>query len=280
MKKKKMFFITILLLSILCPLQVMADDNDIDFSCSKEALIGSNITCTVNLKTNQNIKGVEAHYESTDVLSYVSSKSSDSWSTIKNNSLGFIVIETDGVSKNSEVIKSKYVVSNKAEVSKTYAVKLSNITLSDGTNDIPIADKIANIKILSINNILENITVNSKPLEVTDGVTSYTVNVSNDTDKVELTANLKSDNYKFVDGYGSRVITDLKEGDNLVELKIANNEGELIAYTINISKSAKANIKENPNTGGYYILKVVIILLITGFATLGIYKYNKKGKKA
>ena len=62
MKKKKMFFITILLLSILCPLQVMADDNDIDFSCSKEALIGSNITCTVNLKTNQNIKLMQLNF--------------------------------------------------------------------------------------------------------------------------------------------------------------------------------------------------------------------------
>ena len=265
-----------------CFFETVFADSDVNFICSSKVMIGGQVDCTLDFQSIDVIYGIQAKYKYDDVFSYVQSVASDSWNSGSFFSAnGFLVLNLAGASTET-VFHIKFLVSANAEIGKEYSIQLMDIMLSNGSNDVSIENKNTDVKILSVFDFLNNISVGNQSLEIKDGVENYTVVVDNDTTVVHLSADLKDDSFSFVDGYGPRDISNLQEGDNVVYLKIKNTEDstEFITYTFNIQRLGKdngiTNVEEqisNPKTGNLEII-IVSFILIFSFG-MGIFIYKK-----
>ena len=265
-----------------CFFETVFADSDVNFICSSKVMIGGQVDCTLDFQSIDAIYGIQAKYKYDDVFSYVQSVASDSWNSGSFFSAnGFLVLNLAGASTGT-VFHIKFLVSANAEIGKEYSIQLMDIMLSNGSNDVSIENKNTDVKILSVFDFLNNISVGNQSLEIKDGVENYTVVVDNDTTVVHLSADLKDDSFSFVDGYGPRDISNLQEGDNVVYLKIKNTEDstEFITYTFNIQRLGKdngiTNVEEqisNPKTGNLEII-IVSFILIFSFG-MGIFIYKK-----
>lgn len=265
-----------------CFFETVFADSDVNFICSSKVMIGGQVDCTLDFQSIDVIYGIQAKYKYDDVFSYVQSVASDSWNSGSFFSAnGFLVLNLAGASTGT-VFHIKFLVSANAEIGKEYSIQLMDIMLSNGSNDVSIENKNTDVKILSVFDFLNNISVGNQSLEIKDGVENYTVVVDNDTTVVHLSADLKDDSFSFVDGYGPRDISNLQEGDNVVYLKIKNTEDstEFITYTFNIQRLGKdngiTNVEEqisNPKTGNLEII-IVSFILIFSFG-MGIFIYKK-----
>lgn len=233
-KNKEMNVLILFIIILFFPFQVFAS-TDVDFSCPVEAMAGNQIECSIQLKNlSQKVMGIQVYYEIPQGLSYIGTDIGNDWEDMTSNNNGFIVANLDGVTKESLVAKVHFMVSDKVEVGKDYTIYLKNIELSDGESDIAVSDKNVSIKILSIYDLLDELTLNGTSLELKDGVNNYTFTLEDETDEVELGASLKKEGFIFADGYGSRVIRDLKVGENIEYLKIISGDREIITYTFHI----------------------------------------------
>lgn len=266
----------ILILFIFIPFFVEAED-DFGITCPKEILIGSQVNCSLTLASQANIKGIMANYEFNEAFSYLDTKFVSSWDSELSNNKGFTIVSTDGIS-NGKIADLNLVLSNNGVVGNEYKVSLKNIVLSDGEKDIILANKESLVKVLSVNDIVDSIFVNNMELEVKDGVTEYTVNVDNNISNANLLLTLKNEEkYKFVENFGSRSVSDLKVGNNIYQIKIVDLNGvELVTYSFNIvrkdvGKENIDNIDDNPKTGGFSIM-IVLGVLIMSLLILSFYK--------
>ncbi len=265
-----------------CFFETVFADSDVNFICSSKVMIGGQVDCALDFQSIDAIYGIQAKYKYDDVFSYVQSVASDSWNSGSFFSAnGFSVLNLAGAST-GKVFHIKFLVSANADIGQEYSIQLTDIMLSNGSSDVSIENKNTNVKILSVFDFLNNISVGNQSLEIKDGVENYTVVVDNDTTVVHLSADLKDDSFSFVDGYGPRDITNLQEGDNVVYLKIKNTEDstEFITYTFNIQRLGKGNgitngeeQISNPKTGNLEII-IVSFILIFSFG-MGIFIYKK-----
>lgn len=235
MNKLKKYIIFILILII--PFPVFA--SDINFNCTKEVMVGSKVTCLIELKPTEKIKGIFANYDYNSVLTYSETKLNETWQNIANTSKGITVVNIDGIDSNKEIAKLDFYVSNNTTPGKEYQIKLKKIQLSNGNNDISIADKISTIKVLSVNEIVETLKVYDKNLKIKDGVTNYTVTVPNEVTSVDIKSTLKNEKYTFAKGFAPKTVNKLKVGDNLVFLQIKEKDNLLIQYQICIHRQTK-----------------------------------------
>lgn len=260
-------------------------ETDINFACPRETMVGNKITCDLRLvNESEMIMGVQIEYQSNNIFSYLDTTIIRPWSVINANGFGLIAVnvndgDDDGsaVVMNSDIAQTSFMISKQAEIGKSYELKLKNIQISNGENDIDILEKSYPIKILSVHDIVDTLEINGVSLNLQDGVDSYTVEV--DSDIVEISSNLKKDTYYFSDEFGPRTIENVSVGEHQELLKIMLDDQELLTFTLNIrkvdSQDKEENI-ENPKTGNHYIIGIMIILL--GSAVM-IFCYNEKIRK-
>ena len=265
---KKYSYLFLIFLVSLIPEYVFAS-SDIDFSCSSEVLVGNRVTCIVKLKSTDTILGGTLEYEYSDALTYEKTILDDEFLTLANSSKGVTIVNENGFQNSSKIATISFLISNNAIPSTVYSVKLKNIQLSDGENDILIGDKEASIKVLSLSEIVNYISVNDSKLEIKDGITNYTVTVPNTVRQVKVLSELSSDKLQFVENKGPRTISGLKVGDNIFDLVIENEEEILVNYKINVKRLTEGEILEdvdNPKTGSIAIVIIVGILIISLFS--------------
>lgn len=276
MVRNKILFM--LVLFIFLPNTILAEENEVTLQCPNEIMIGNEIECKINLDSQEKIKGILLNYKFDETFSYLETNVSSNFENILSNNQGLTVIHKEGIT-NSNIATLKLIVSNDAIIHKEYKINLNNISLSNGEKDIYLTEKEETLKVLSITDIVDSIYINNAKLEVKDGITDYTIEVDNYLDKSEIVVNLKSDKYKFISGYGSRTVTNLKVGDNIQQVKITNQEENvLVIYNINIKRKAQEknqleSVNENPKTGTTYIYLFLGLLLIS---SLIIIKYKKR----
>lgn len=276
MVRNKILFM--LVLFIFLPNTILAEENEVTLQCPNETMIGNEIECKINLDSQEKIKGILLNYKFDETFSYLETNVSSNFENILSNNQGLTVIHKEGIT-NSNIATLKLIVSNDAIIHKEYKINLNNISLSNGEKDIYLTEKEETLKVLSITDIVDSIYINNAKLEVKDGITDYTIEVDNYLDKSEIVVNLKSDKYKFISGYGSRTVTNLKVGDNIQQVKITNQEENvLVIYNINIKRKAQEknqleSVNENPKTGTTYIYLFLGLLLIS---SLIIIKYKKR----
>lgn len=261
---------------VLVPMDVLAD-NDIVLSCPKEVMVGNSVECSFSFSNlSKNILGVQVNYEIPDGFSFLSSEVTDDWEILNSSSNGFVIANLKGVDKNEKFATVKFMVSNDVNVGQDYSFLVKNIKLTDGESDIPVSDVSNNIHILSVLDIVESISVNNNVLELKDGVNTYSLDLSSD---LNIQAKLKKEGFTFLDGYGPRTVSDLKNGNSTHYLKIAQNGKEVLsfAFQINYSLDNVEDKIENPKTGGLVLGIVVLILLISLSIFLIMNKKNRKG---
>ena len=267
MSFRKVIFL--LVIFALFPLNVLAITDDVELKCQSEVMIDNYIDCTVFLRTEQAIKGIHSYFQFDDAFSYVETEGMNNWVSLLNNEKSFVFINTEGVSKDTEVGKIRFMVSSKAELGKVYSIFLKKIVLSDGNKDIYVGEKSVDVKVLSVNNFVQSISIDGKQMELKDGVTDYMVVVDNDITSVNLDAVLKNKAVKFVDGFGPRKIDNLKIGNNVFYLKISNDASELITYSINVRRlEKKEEVMSNPKTGSSIIMIFFVLFISCGLLFL------------
>lgn len=119
----------------------------------------------------------------------------------------------------------KVVVKSESGISKTYTL---NITRKDNR---------------SSNNKIESFSVSDCKFTFSPNKTSYSLNVDNKVSKVTLTGKLSDEKSSFVDDYGLREVV-LKEGNNVILVKVKAENESVLTYTFNIYRKAN-KVDEN-----------------------------------
>ncbi len=266
MKLKKTWqLLIIIIVMILFPPIIKAEELNVQLNCPTETTVGSTIQCTVELTPNEPIKGIQINYDWNEAFSVQATELGTDWEKLSASASGISLINVDGVYQKSNLSTVTFFVSDKAVPGQEYELKLKNIVLSDGEKDIPLEDQTTKIKISSVTNIVTGIKVNNNPLEIKDGITNYTINVENQVKSATVEATLNSADYSFQEDFGPRTVNDLKEGNNPVYLKITNNSNDVLIYTININRLSKDESNEtttNPKTGmsSFFIISAILII--------------------
>lgn len=261
----------VVVLMMFTNVHVAFADNEVQYSCPTEAMPGGKVTCTFSGNFN-NIKAIKAVIQNDADISYVNTNNLADWSMVSSNSNGFILVNKEAKTTSGNMLSIDFLISNSVKSGESYTFKLTDIGLSDGTNDIDVADIVKTIKALSVHDIINSISVNGEELTIEDGVTEYTIETDSET--IELDSELANSNYQFVDGYGPQTIT-LSDDTRQVMLKIKNSNQELITFTINLkhpnsSVDAVTNTDDivNPKTGNCMIFWVLLIFIAS---SIGIY---------
>jgi len=113
-------------------------------------------------------------------------------------------------------------------------------------------------------NTLKTLTLSSGKINFNSNTTTYNVTVANDIEKIKISSVLTSSSSTYVSGYGNREVN-LKEGLNVVLIKVKADNGNIKTYTLNITREKIVNtlktltlssckINFNPNTTTYNVI--------------------------
>ena len=157
----------LLVMIVLLPIHVFAEV-DVKFNCVDKVMMGNKLNCEVSLLNSDNtIKGIQMNYDYDKVFSYEKTEAGTDWKSATVNNKGLAFLNIDGIKKDSKIGEISFLVSNDVVVGKEYEFSLSSIMLSDGEKDISIADKKFKVKVLSVKEVLQSLSVNDKDLEFT-----------------------------------------------------------------------------------------------------------------
>lgn len=166
------------------------------------------------------------------------------------------------------------------EKSLSYGVNNFKITVTSETG----VSKDYNIKVTRPEaRELTSLKINNESIELKNGVYEYTYKVNNDITKINLDAEYQSgltEGYlRFVDGFGSRTVEDLKVGNNEVLIKVADGYNEELVYKITVNRldeegkdvapktdDKKSGTVSNPKTGVTGVSISLVVACIVGYA--------------
>lgn len=222
------------------------------------------VPSTVNTLKDITIDGKTINDFSSDKTDYSVSVDSNVSGIVLGVTLTDTSAKATGYNNNTKlnygVNNIKIIVTSESGSSKTYTVKVIRSEIRE----------------------LESLKINDKSIELTSGTYNYDLTISNDVTSVSLSAVLFNEkNALFVDGYGSRTVNDLKVGNNAILVKVVDNNGEELTYTINVnrldvdgkdivdgdissdnSNNGNSTVK-NPNTGIKVSVAIGSIVLIS-----------------
>ncbi len=272
--KNKLYFVMILTLFILPVRVIKAYELTLAGSDTIDKVI------TINLELND-LKEYDGFYGMTATLKYDDEKLELTEITGESNfgltygaaNKKIVLYNPTGIKNKATIMKFKFKnISLTKEEETTISVK--DITATDSKKDINVED-ISKKLTASLNgdnkkstNYLDTIKINGKKLELNENELNYDVIVSNDTDKINVTA--KSKNKKnTISGTGKYELT---EGNNEIKIDVTSKDGETRTYTINVNKedsefdqnSEDLFLKSGEKYGwnNLYFIPITIILLI------------------
>ncbi len=178
-------------------------------------------------------------------------------------------------------------------------------TINIGTNKfvIKVTSETGAVKNYTINVIkkddreLKSLSINDIKIDLSSGDYSYTIDINNEIDEVEVKAELQNNNNSFVQNYGLRTVSELKVGENEILLKIKDSNSNELTYKIIVKRLEKGEVPtttkkqvtttssskvdtnediKNPSTGDTgYIMLILIVLAVLGYA---VYKLKRLKK--
>ena len=87
-------------------------------------------------------------------------------------------------------------------------------------------------------NSLSSLVLSTGTIEFNEDVIYYNLTVDNEIDNIEISAELSSTSSSFVEGYKPRKVN-LSVGNNIIEIKVKAEDGEIRTYTLNITRQEK-----------------------------------------
>ena len=253
MNKFQLLILSVLLFfSFFYRLEVKAEENStsssdlIELNCPPAIIKGSRFLCTVEFKGNsEKIEGIQFNYEFASGISYIETLFQENWQGLAANSSGVAMVVKDKDTSSSIISQINLISSEQLEEGESFEIKLKNIQVSDGTENISLGDKIAKIDISSITDVITSLKVNDSVLEIRDGVFNYYVDVAETVDKVVVEAELKDKTYQFLSNYGPRTINNLQEGENEIQLQIGMDDTEFPLAIYNMNETYQVSLSRD-----------------------------------
>lgn len=272
--KSRIYFVIILTLFIL-PVRVI---KAYELALAGSDTIDKNITIDLELT---DLKEYDGFYGMTATLKYDDDKLELTEIAAENDfNLTYgaahkkiVLYSPVGTKKKEAIITFKFKNINLSKNEET-TITVEDIKATDSQKDITVED--ISKKIIASSkgnnekstNYLTTIKINGKELELKEDELNYDVIVSNDTDKINVTA--KSKNRKnTISGTGKYKLT---EGNNEIKIDVTSKDGETRTYTINVNKedsefdqnSEDLFLKSGEKYGwnNLYFIPITIILLI------------------
>lgn len=146
------------------------------------------------------------------------------------------------------IIQVNFKINNNVK-SGEYVISIDNPNATDSLgNGVSIQGGTHTIRILSNINTLSNLNLSYGNINFKENIVYYELTVDNEIDTIEIFAELEEKAASFLEGYGPRKIN-LSVGNNLIDVKIKSELGEIKTYTLNINRKDK-NTNDNKDTSG------------------------------
>lgn len=216
-------------------------------SGSEEGKVGGELTFYITLDDNHdNISAIDGtfNYDSNIFTLVSSSCLVNNWSELSNISnnkvFGYANLSFDNMISdlNKDIVKVILKVNEKVKAGN-YSISIDNpnATNEEG-NSISIEGGSHIVKILSNMNSLSSLILSTGTIEFNEDVIYYNLTVDNEIDNIEISAELSSTSSSFVEGYKPRKVN-LSVGNNIIEIKVKAEDGEIRTYTLNITRQEK-----------------------------------------
>ncbi|MEE3343175.1 MAG: cadherin-like beta sandwich domain-containing protein [Bacilli bacterium] len=228
---KKIYLLIILF--ILLPINVKAAS--LEFTCPKVATTNTTINCT--LKTTDSLKGIKLSISLPAEIS--STNIETNWNNYyKKNTSGIVATPKNQDSFNANIT---FKISSQATLGTKYNIRLINIEASDNEHNLVSIDDISSeIKIVSDDNTLSNLTITNGSLspKFNKNTTTYTATVSKD--KTTVTATPSSSTAKVAGNIGE---VKLNYGVNKLTITVTSELGTTKTYNLTITRPQPATTK-------------------------------------
>ena len=225
-----------LILGLMLPLSVTAAE--VILECPETTNPGEEVTCNINLNSNEEVIGFEADITTSTSLVYKNYTKANGWAG--DSSKNKFLIYGNKVSGNSINLGTyTYLVSK--EASGILTVTFNNFKITDSqTNPLPAQTSVERkIRVKSTDNTLSSLTVSGTTLDFSKDTTTYNVEV--DSNATTITA-IPTDQYASVAGTGD---INLNYGPNKVDITVTAENGTTKVYTINITRPDNRSTNNN-----------------------------------
>lgn len=202
-----------------------------------------------------------------------------------------VLYKSTGVKSGINILKMTF--KNKSlKNNESTTITFSNITASDGDNDIKTDNATKKIKLVkkgstnkpSIkdevkkrdNSYLSKITISNGNLKFDKNILTYDVVVDYEITFLEINA-IAEDNKAIVTGAGKH---DLKVGKNVIKLTVESEDGSKRDYTLNVSREVKkiATNEDEPKKEKSFSIIPIIITIVFILVAVGIIFIGKNKK--
>lgn len=237
---------TLLLLGLFSPL--VANAATVKLECPETTKVGSNVTCSIKLTSEESVDGFEAKVNASSGLTYKSYTRASGWSGNSSNSTfliyGYVDEEQNRGVKGNNVTLGTYTYTVGSSATGNLTVSLNDIVVSnlDGEQISSNSTESDTIRVLSSVNTLSNLSISGATIEFSPDVTTYNVEIDSATTTISATA---ANSYAKVSGAGNKT---LKYGTNKFEIVVTSEVGTTKTYTINVTRpdnrSTDSTLKE------------------------------------
>lgn len=226
MKRKMGLF---LLIFMLLPLNVKADEFSVDMSCSSSASAGEKVKCIVSLDPSDKVlNSVSGNYNIPNGVTFDSFVASAGLTNLGNES-GF---KFEGEFSSSTTLGTLMVTLPGDAVSNTeYTVSLTGINGHDTAAPYTSSDASSTIRIKSTENRLSSLSISGGTIDFNSDILNYVVTI--DSDSAVISAS-KIDPNSNIDGNIGTVA--LNYGENTFNINVTSELGEIKTYTINVTR--------------------------------------------
>lgn len=158
----------------------------------------------------------------------------------------------DGISGTSTIATVTFKVKDNVPKQTTIItlknIKITTLDENNSKNLVAVSESASHkvsLAIKSTDNSLKDLKVDGVTVaEFKSDVYEYEMEVSSDTDKIELKATPNNANATFVDGFGSREV-DVKYGENEFLIKVKSEAGDIQVYKILVTREDNRNTNNN-----------------------------------
>lgn len=234
----KKYFYMILLYAIFLPINVKALDASVTMNCTpSEVKKGGEITCVINLQTEDKIKKVEGLFTYDPTIIDLITPG------ITGNAISILDETSDGLSTTSPIANIKFKVKEGATestgINPLASITLSNLRVTNYANDTKDLSTITfNYRVLSTNNSLNSLSVDGSNITL-DDKTNYSYTLTSDKSSISINYNKGHPNQVVTVSYKgknitSNTISNLDYGNNIITINVHPEDGQDKTYTLTV----------------------------------------------
>jgi hypothetical protein len=246
-----------IMMFILCNTVKAAASYKVELTGNTTVKAGEQIEITIKVKDIVDIEGgvaglsAKLEYDETKLEKVGEGQSLNGFMLVEGETIE--LVKYPGVTTETEI--AKFVFKAKANVAGTAEIRLSNVTIANGTETIELGENVTktvevtaetNTPIKSSNNNLSSLSVDGKAVtNFNKSTLSYTLSaVANSKTSIKIEA-AAEDSKSKITGTGTK---NLSVGNNSFNIVVTAEDGTQKTYVIKVERKAAASNNQNNNT--------------------------------